>query len=165
MDTALASRRTAAPIPWLTDRLTPDGRPRRRLIEACRAELVWARADWLEIAGCGSAPDDAWLEALLPHEQAAARLLALWGELHPIEHRLREARQRLHDRRDAGWDCAGTLEDLQNHRHERRLLLPAFDAAAADYRAHRAKLGCTVSASGWPRQKARTASNLWRKAS
>jgi len=164
MDTAFLRDRTAAPPAWLAARLTGLAR-RRRLIETCRAELAWARADWQEISARRGLASECWAEALLPHEQAAARLLALWGVLDPLEHRLREARARLDAQRDAGWDCAGTFEDVQRYRHERDALLPAFRAAAADYEAQRAKLGSTISASGWRRQKARTVSNLWRKAS
>src|SRR4051812_26912425 len=164
MDTTLLRDRTAAPAAWLAARLTGLA-GRRRLIETCRAELAWARADGLEVGARRGLAHDCWDEALLPHEQAAARLLALWGALDPLEHRLRETRERLVAQGEAGWDCTGTREDVQRYRHERDALLPAFHAAAADYGAHRAKLGSTVPASRWRRQKARTASNLWRKAS
>src|SRR6187401_3571906 len=77
VDTALLRDRTAAPAPWLAARLTGlAGRP--RLVEACRAELVWARADWLEIGGRRGLAHRSWDEVLLAHEQAAARLLAVW---------------------------------------------------------------------------------------
>ena len=91
MDTAFLRDRTAAPPAWLAARLTGLAR-RRRLIETCRAELAWARADWQEIGARRGLASECWDEALLPHEQAAARLLALWGVLDPLEHRLREAR-------------------------------------------------------------------------
>jgi hypothetical protein len=164
MDKALLRDRTAAPPSWLAGRSTGLA-GRRLLIETCRAELVWARADWLEIGARRGLAHEPWDEALLPHEQAASRLLALWGVLDPLEHRLREARERLCAGQRAGWDCAGTLEDVQRYSRERRALLPVFRAAAADYGAQRAKLGSTVSASRWLRQNACTLSNLWRKAS
>jgi len=164
VDTALLRDRTAAPAPWLAARLTGlAGRP--RLVEACRAELVWARADWLEIGGRRGLAHRCWDEVLLAHEQAAARLLAVWGELHPVEHRLHEARQRLRAQRRSDWDCTGTLEDVLRYRSERDRLLPAFRVAAADYGAERAKLGSSVSARGRRRPTTHTVSNPWRQAS
>jgi len=158
MDAALLRPRTAAPIGWLAEQAAA-GLDRRWLIESCRAELVWARADWLEI----TAGRDGWQEACLPHEQAAARLLEIWGLLHPLEHRLGEAIGRLRAQRCAGWDVAATLEDVRGYRRDRRVLWQAFrDAACGD---QRAKLGWTVSASGCVFQNARTVSNLWRRAS
>jgi hypothetical protein len=156
----------------------PELGARRRLVEICRDELAWAREDWLRIAAelgladdphpldgaqAGGAP--AWEAARLPHEWAAARLLNVWGHLHPLEHRLDEAVARLRARRAAGWDVAGTLEDVAWYRREGRKLRRAFLAAAADYRRQRAKVGCVDPASGWRRQNASMASNRWRKAS
>ena len=160
MDAALLRPRIAAPIGWLAEQ-APDGRDRRRLIESCRAELVWARADWLET----TAGRDGWQEACLPHEQAAARLLEIWGLLHPLEHRLGETIGRLRAQRCAGWDVAATLEDVRGYRRDRRVLWRAFRDAACDYGDQRAELGWTVSASGCVFQNARTVSNLWRRAS
>jgi hypothetical protein len=144
MDTALLRfRRTAAPAAWLSQRLlsglSAGLGERTRLVESCRAELAWARADWLEIAGA-AADDDGWQEALLPHERAAARLLELWGRLHPIEHRLREGLERLAKRRRARWACAATLADVEAYRRDRRLLLRALLDAAVDYRHKRLAL-------------------------
>ena len=173
MDCLLA-RRLPAPSQHLIIDRTPDGGVRRRLVEACRGELAWAREDWLRIAaetGLAADPherhDDAyvWEAARLPHEQAAARLLNVWGHLHPVEHRLREAIARVRARRAAGWDTVATLEDVAWYRGERRKLSRAFHEAAAEYRRQRAKLGWIVSASGWLRQNARMVSNLWRRAS
>jgi hypothetical protein len=172
MDHFLAYR-LPAPSQRLIDR-TPGLGARRRLVEACRGELAWAREDWLGIVadlGLAADPrdrqDDAyvWETARLPHEHAAARLLNVWGHLHPIEHRLREAIGRVRAQRAAGWDATGTLEDVAWYCRERRKLAQAFLEAAAEYRRQRAKVGWIVSASGWLRQNARMVSNLWRKAS
>ena len=171
MDRLLAHR-LPAPSQRLID-TTPGLGGRRRLVEACRGELAWAREDWLRIAShLGLADprerhDDAlvWEAARLPHEQAAARLLNVWGHLHPVEYRLREAIARARAQRAAGWDAAATLDDIAWYRRERRKLLRTFLEAAAEYRGQRAKVGWVVSASGWLRQNARMVSNLWRKAS
>ena len=172
MDRLLA-RRLPAPSQRLIDR-TPAPGARRRLVEACRSELAWAREDWLRIAGpLGLAADPherhddsfVWEAARLPHELAAARLLNVWGHLHPVEHRLREAIARVRAQRAAGWDATATLDDVTWYRRERRKLVQAFLEAAAEYRRQRTKVGWIVSASGWLRQNTRTVSNLWRKAS
>lgn len=126
--------RLAAPAAWLVAQSHPALDRRRRLVGTCRAELVWARADWLEARGTA----EGWQEACLPHEQAAARLIELWGHLHPLEDRLRRAIERLRARRDAGWPWQSTLADLRRYRSERRALWPAFLAAAAAYRSARA---------------------------
>lgn len=169
----LLHHRLPAPSHRLIDR-APDIGARRRLVEACRGELAWAREDWLRIAGqLGLAADprqrhdDAfvWEAARLPHELAAARLLNVWGHLHPVEHRLREAIARVRAQHAAGWDASPTLEDVAWYRRERRKLVQAFLEAAAEYRRQRTKVGWIVSASGWLRQNARMVSNLCRKAS
>lgn len=183
MDRLLAQRQPA-PSRRLTDRTsgpapgpTSGSGARRQLLQACRGELAWARDDWLRVAGelgLSADPHDrddgfdggfAWEAARLPHEQAAARLLNVWGHLHPVEHRLSEAIGRVRAQRAAGWDATATLEDVAWYRRERRKLVRAFLDAAADYRRQRAKIGWTVSASGWLRQNARMVSNLWRRAS
>jgi hypothetical protein len=172
MDRLLAHR-LPAPTHRLIDR-TPGLGARRRLVEACRGELAWAREDWLRIAaslGLATDPrerhDDSfvWEAARLPHEVTAARLLNVWGHLHPIEHRLREAIARVRAQRAAGWDVTATLEDVTWYHRERRKLVQAFVVAAAEYRHQRAKASRIVSASFWLRQNARLVSNLWRKAS
>src|SRR5690242_1268207 len=66
---------------------------RRRVVEACRAELDWARADFIRIAGAtrldldldaeGREGVPLWEATRLPHEQAAATALNAWGHLHP----------------------------------------------------------------------------------
>ena len=163
MDATLSlrhARQPAAPD-WVDRQLLPGLDRRRRVVEACRAELAWARADWIELTGT----DEDWPLACLPHERMAARLVEIWGGLQPLEGRLREGLQRLAARRHAGWPSAATLDDVQRYRAARRLLWRAFLAAADDYRAARANAGCTDSASGWARQKASIASNLWRSAS
>lgn len=172
MDSLLA-RRQPAPNQRLIDR-TPGLGARRRLVEACRSEVAWAREDWLRIAaslGLAADPRDShddglvWEAARLPHEHAAARLLNVWGHLHPLEHRLREAIARTRAQRAAGWDATATLEDVAWYCRERRKLVRAFGEAAAEYQRQRAKVGWIVSASGWLRQNARMVSNLWRRAS
>src|SRR4051794_18519013 len=104
MDTAFRRHRIPAPAAWLAAQPHPDLDDRRRLVETCRAELVWARADWLELA----ATSDGWPEARLPHESAAARLIEVWGYLHPIEHRLRRGVERLRAQRRASQDAQAT---------------------------------------------------------
>jgi hypothetical protein len=130
MDTARLRCRTAAPADWLAAQLHPALDARRRLVETCRAELAWARADWLE----ATATAEGWPEACLPHEQAAAHLLEIWGRLHPLEHRLLQGLERLDARRRAGWRWQATLTDVQRYRLERRGLRHAFLAATEDYR-------------------------------
>jgi hypothetical protein len=131
MDPVPTACRLTAPADWLAGRLAPELGERARLIETCRAELTWARADGLALA----ADDEGWQDLLLPHERAAARLLDLWGDLHPKEHRLREGLRRLRAQRHAGWPSAvATLADVQRYRSARWALLRAFLEAAADYR-------------------------------
>jgi hypothetical protein len=161
VDTARRRYRTAAPPVWLDAQPHPALDGRRRLVETCRGELAWARADWLEATGIA----EGWPEACLPHEQAAAHLLEIWSHLDPLEHRLRQGLERLEARRRAGWPWEATLADVQRYRLERRGLWRAFIAAAEHYRDQRAKAARTVLASGSPRQNERTASALWRKAS
>jgi hypothetical protein len=150
MPSPIIRHRSPAPARRLTIR--PDLSGCRRLVETCRAELAWAREDWLQIAGrLGVAVDPrtdrasppAWDADRLPHEQAAARLLNVWGHLHPIEHRLRASVWRLKRQRRAGWvDAAsGTLEDLRWYRAERGKLWHVFLMAGADYRQQRLRLG------------------------
>ncbi len=150
----LLSHRLPAPTGCLIDR-TPGLGARRRLVDACRTELAWAREDWLRIAaslGLAADPharrDDGlvWEAVRLPHEVAAARLLNVWGHLHPMEYRLRAAIVRAKARRAAGWDATATLEDVAWYRRERRKLAQAFHQAASEYRRQRAKLRWTVSA-------------------
>ncbi len=153
--------RLPAPPAWLAEQLLPGLDRRRRLVETCRAELVWARADWLERA----AGQDGWQDACLPHEQRAADLLAIWGELHPVEDRLRRGLERLRGQRAARWDGAATRADVEHYGQTRRSLWQAYLAAAQRYRGARATLGWTVPDSGWPRQNARIAADLSRRAS
>jgi hypothetical protein len=176
MDHLLAHRQPA-PSQRLTGRMPGPISAlgaRRRLVEACRDELAWAREDWLRIAGEVGLPADPhdrldddfiWEAARLPHEHAAARLLNVWGHLHPIEHRLSETIARVRAQRAAGWDATATLEDVAWYCRERRKLVQVFQDTAAEYRRQRAKVGWIVSASGWLRQNARMVSNLWRRAS
>ena len=150
MQSPIRRHRSAAPARRLTS--PPDLSGCRRLVETCRLELAWAREDWLDIAGrLGLAVDPcrellgmpAWETDRLPHEQAAARLLNVWGHLHPIEHRLRASLRRLKAQRRAGWvgPASGTLEDLRWYRAERAKLWHAFLLAGADYRQQRLRLG------------------------
>ena len=124
----LLHHRLPAPSHRLIDR-APDIGARRRLVEACRGELAWAREDWLRVASELGLPADPherlddgliWEAAHLPHEHAAARLLNVWGHLHPVEHRLREAIARVRAQHAAGRDASATLEDVAWYRRERR---------------------------------------------
>ena len=66
MDSVLRPR-IPAPADWLARQIRqirPDLDPRRRVVEACRAELVWARADWMELALTA----EGWHDGCLPHE-------------------------------------------------------------------------------------------------
>jgi hypothetical protein len=144
MDLLTIPGRVAAPIDWLAGQISPDLGGRVRLIETCRAELTWARADGL----AAGADDEGWQDLMLPHERTAARLLDLWGHLHPIEHRLREGLGRLKAQRRAGWpSAAATLADVQRYRSARRQLLRAFLEAAAGYRQHRTPSGAVLGLS------------------
>jgi hypothetical protein len=161
MDALPPRLRTAAPVSWLAEQLPAGLDSRRRHVETCRAELVWARADWLKITGTA----EGWEEAWLPHEQAAAWLIAVWGHVQPVEDRLRQGLERLSRQRTAGWDLASALGDVEAYRLELKSLWRCFATALAGYCSARAKVGCTEPASGWRRQNARIASNLRRKAS
>src|SRR6476620_175241 len=113
MQSPIRRHRASAPARRLAGR-APDLSRCRRLVETCRAELAWAREDWLEIAGrLGIAVDPrdqrwgtpAWQADLLPHEQTAARLLNVWGHLQPTAYLLRKSLRRLKAQRRAGWDA------------------------------------------------------------
>jgi hypothetical protein len=139
-ETLIRRRREAAP---------PASLP-RETIAACRAELDWARTDVIAIAAELHLPIDADSRsaipfhelARLPHEQAAARVLNVWGHLHPMEDRARRCWQRLHAQRRAGWTnrTAGSAGDLRRYLAARRRLKPLFAAAIADYRRRRTEL-------------------------
>lgn len=165
-------RRSPAPAAWLAEHGAHEAAGRANLVARCRAELEWARVQWLELAaGLGIAvdpwraahrPSPPWEAAYLPRERAAARLLNVWSHLHPMEARVHQLIPRLRAQRahaaHGDWfkRAAGTLSDLQWYREQRRQQWSAFLAAAADYAA---TAGCAVSA------RARPASNRTRKAS
>jgi hypothetical protein len=75
--------------------------------------------------------------ARLPHEHAAARVLNVWGHLHPVECRAVEVAERYVAQRKAGWAdrAAGSFADLKFYLTERAKLRRAFDSAVADYQA------------------------------
>ncbi len=151
----LLRRRAPAPRDWVTahDRGATPGR-RAGTIARCRAELEWANADGQALAAeLGIADPDRprrlpspWEAVRLPHEAAAACLLNVWGHLHPMEWRIRELILRLRAQRPKAhrgdWSrrAAGTLDDLQWYRRERRRLWRAWLAAAADYQTEAARL-------------------------
>lgn len=115
---------------------------RQTIIEACRAELKWASADWRRITD--SRPFDHEIEQdaaahRLPHEQAAAAVLNVWGHLHPIEHRIREGLIRLRAQRAAGWHAhaLGTVDDIRAYWLQRRAVSTTFHRAVTAYRAAR----------------------------
>jgi hypothetical protein len=151
VETLIRRRRRAAPPAFLDRRTTAAGAAteRQRTIEACRAELAWARGDVIFIAGeLGLAIDPESRDAIplheltrLPHERAAATVLNVWGHLQPIESRARDCRRCLNAQRRAGWTdrTAGSARDLRWHLAERRKLKPIFAAAVANYRRLRAE--------------------------
>jgi hypothetical protein len=128
-------------------------------VEACRAELEWAVAEWRLLSGDpghqgsgqglgqggGSHPSEEWR---LPHERAAARVVnchlhldvALWrlAELVPRLRRQRAAA--LDDGRPEGhrlyWAdaAAATAGDVRTCLARRRLAWRCLLAAASDYR-------------------------------
>jgi hypothetical protein len=137
---------------------------RATVIEACKAELAWASADWLRIAVRRLAWDheieqDAAAHRL-PHERAAARVLNCWGHLHPTEHELRKLICRLRIQRKASvdwrkgpdytaaWAIRATMteHDIRGYWRDRRRQRAAFNAAVAAYRAAREMLGTMENA-------------------
>lgn len=134
---------------------------RQTVIEACRAELDWSRADFTRMSRFfdshveqydGPHPEQAYR---LPHEQAAARVLNCWGHVQPLEQRIREASVTLKAQRQAANDATqsnayrnswavaaghtahGLAAMLKTLRHN----YPIFLKAVRDYRAARAELG------------------------
>jgi hypothetical protein len=133
---------------------------RRRVVEACRAELDWARADFIRIAGAtrldldldaeGREGVPLWEATRLPHEQAAATALNAWGHLDPIEWRARLCWKKLHPQRRAGtadWTARAraTAKDLRWQLAARKKPRAAFAAAVAEYRRLRATLDVGLS--------------------
>jgi hypothetical protein len=165
----LIRRRAPAPATWLAARLRGLA-GRAATVALCRGELDWAWTDGRAVAaalGRSDEPDPQ--EVRLPHEHAAARLLGVWGHLHPTEYRIHTIMARLKLQRIAAADdgqwarrAQGSLDDLRRHRDDRRKQWAAFLAAAADYEA---KAGWTVTASGWRRQNSPIVSKRMRSAS
>ncbi len=122
-------------------RLAASARPgRHTVIEGCKAELVWAVADWRRIHPRGY-EHEREVEALaaschLPHERAAGVVLNCWGHLHPIEYRVRENIKVLRGQIKAGW--APRAERTRDHLRlilaDRRKAAKAFFAAVETYR-------------------------------
>lgn len=129
---------------------TGDITGRRVVIEACKAELDWSKADRRRLAVSGIyVLQDTNAEAFdFPHELAAAVVLNVWGHLHPIETRIVACWSRMHAQRSAGWSDAGraawaaaargSAADLRWYIAERRKLKPIFNRAVTAYRAERA---------------------------
>lgn len=129
----------------------PSNAAIRSLIDTCRAELAAASCRY-RLATASRAWDHEIEQAAaahrLPHEQAAAILLNVWGHLHPIEARAVEIANRLVLQRRAGWTSRadGTLADLRRYLAARAELRRIFDAAAADYLAARAAVDVPIAA-------------------
>jgi hypothetical protein len=169
----LSVRRPALPAFLARRRLAIDwaGKPpaegsRWWLVETCRAELVWAEADWRRIAGDGiDPPRGGWPEGphpseawRLPHEVAAARLVNCHLHVDVAAWRMRELRNRLPHQRAAARDqtqgaayrtawtdhAASTLRDLQMHRSRRAGAWRGFLAATSHYCRLRATLDRTL---------------------
>ena len=97
------ARRVAA-IAWLAP---PRPGARRWLVETCRAELEWERADWRRLGGLdhdgfGAHPSEAWR---LPHEVAAARLVNCHLHVDGTAAQLRELDDRLAHQQRAASDA------------------------------------------------------------
>lgn len=132
------------------------------LLEACRAELDWARADWRRMTGAdetlrhdaaydGAHPSEA---KRLPVEVAAARVLNAWGHVHVEIGRIRDALAGLRRARKAAADAeqsdayreswaqgaAFIAADLRALLAYRRRAWPVFVQAAREYRAARAAI-------------------------
>jgi hypothetical protein len=164
----LRLRRMPAPGDWLAARVGPPTRERGAALARCRAELDWAAVDGSAlVASLGMADPGPmrrgpalWEAARLPHEAAAARLLNVWGHLHPMEWRIRELILRLRAQRsnehEGDWAerAAGTLADLQWYRGERCRLWRAWLAAAADYAAEAGRIGRREQSGCAPRPSA-----------
>ncbi|MFI5001062.1 MAG: hypothetical protein ACHQK9_14385 [Reyranellales bacterium] len=152
-DRAFLERRLAA-IDWFDKPPTPGSR--RHLVETCRAELEWSRADWRRLGGIddrtdGPHPSEAWR---LPHETAAARLVNAHLHLDVETWRIDALLRHLPDQRRAAIDptqsekyrldwadvATGGLRDLQVHRTRRCLAWRVFLSAAAEYRLRRATI-------------------------
>lgn len=125
------------------------------LIEACRAELAWSRADYCRLTGVanlnhsdaydGPHPSEAHR---LPVEHLAARVLNAWGHVHVetgrIRHeievlrRARDAADRMDQSADyrASWaqQADGIASDLRQLLGYRRKAWPVFVGAAREYR-------------------------------
>ena len=147
-DAAFLARRLAA-IAWLD----PPS-PRLRLVEACRAELEWAVAEWRWLSsdpeeqdrgrGWGPHPSEAWR---LPHERAAARVVNCHLHLDVAQFRLSALLRKLRGQRaaalrldqSAAWRlywadaAAGTEGDIREYLGRRRLAWRCFRVASADY--------------------------------
>src|SRR5204862_7435650 len=136
----------------------------------CRAERDWAAVDGGGLAASLGIADPGpmrrgpalWEAARLPHEIAAARLLNVWGHLHPMEWRIRELILRLRAQRskehEGDWAerAVGTLGDLQWYRRERCRRWRAWLATAADYAAEAGRIRRREQSGCAPRAPATT---------
>ena len=151
------ARRVAA-IAWLEP---PRPGARRWLVETCRAELEWERADWRRLDGAehdgsGTHPCEA---CRLPHEVAAARLVnchlhvdgAAWL-LRKLDDRLTHQERAATDARQsedyrARWaeTFTRTKAEVLATRRRLRLALRAFRSAASHYRQLRAAIDAALA--------------------
>jgi hypothetical protein len=131
------------------------------LLEACKAEVAWAHADYCRITGTSGLSHDSRYDGVhpseqwrLPVEQLAARVLNAWGHVHVEIGRIRDALTGLRRARDAAanaeqsdayresWaqGAAFIAADLRALLAYRRRAWPVFVQAAREYRAARAAI-------------------------
>ncbi len=146
-----------AAIAWVEP---PRRGSRRWLVETCRAELEWERADWRRLGGVdndglGAHPSEAWR---LPHEVAAARLVNCHLHVAVEAVRHRDLRRWLPQQQSAAIDemqsasyradwaevAARTKADATTYRRRLCRALRGFRAAASHYRQLRAAIDAAV---------------------
>jgi hypothetical protein len=163
------SLRQPAPLSFLARRVAAIAWPeplrpasRRWLVEICRAELEWERADWRRLGGIdpdgfGAHPCEAWR---LPHEVAAARLVNCHLHVDGAAWRLRELGRWLPQQDRAATDAgqsqdyradwaeaaARTKAEVTAYRGRLRRALRAFRSAASHYRQLRAAIDAALPA-------------------
>lgn len=116
---------------------------RKLILAQCKAEIDWASARYRR-EHQGPRPFDHEMEweaaqARMPHEQAAAVVLNVWGHLLVPEARIHALVAKLRQQRAAGWyrEAAGTVDDLRYYWQARHTSWRVMLKAIADYRAAR----------------------------
>lgn len=104
-------------------------------VEACKAEIAWATRHGGTEPGWGLGIVDGWFTP--PPVRTAARVLNVWGHLHPHESRARTVGRMIVARREAGWDVSEQRLDLRWYIGERVKLKATLAKAIAAYRAAR----------------------------